>query len=78
MTSSLVGSEMCIRDRSIKMQQSQGTLRTPTSPWTPYKKGMRVNYLPEDQQRYHLEGPVRDRIQDWWKEGTTKECMLSA
>eukprot|EP00975_Prorocentrum_lima_P069098 12924249-Prorocentrum_lima.AAC.1 len=65
-------------EKSMKVQKSQGTLCTPTHPLTPFKKGMNVNFLPVDQQRHHLEGPEKDRIQDWWKEGTTKECMLSA
>eukprot|EP00975_Prorocentrum_lima_P001472 317826-Prorocentrum_lima.AAC.1 len=64
-------------EKSIKAQESQGTLRTPTH-LHPYTKGMNVNFLSIREQKQRLEGPEKDRVQLWWKDGTTKECMLSA
>eukprot|EP00975_Prorocentrum_lima_P003465 758431-Prorocentrum_lima.AAC.1 len=39
---------------------------------------MRVNFLPADQQKFFMQGPMKSQIEVWWQEGTTKECMLSA
>eukprot|EP00975_Prorocentrum_lima_P053180 11155212-Prorocentrum_lima.AAC.1 len=62
------------QEKSIKKQKSHGTLGTPNHALPSYRKGMKVNFLTPEQQRFHLEGPVGLQIQQWWKEGTTQEC----
>eukprot|EP00975_Prorocentrum_lima_P028896 6072655-Prorocentrum_lima.AAC.1 len=39
---------------------------------------LRVNFLSADYQKFFMQGPMKQHIEEWWQEGTTKECMLSA
>eukprot|EP00975_Prorocentrum_lima_P000719 143858-Prorocentrum_lima.AAC.1 len=46
-------------EKTIKVQESQKTLRTPTNQ-CPYKKDMNVNFLTPFEQDQRLKGPEKD------------------